>query len=102
MPALVPSLDCASHTTPAAVALAATGLPHAAVVALSHSLTLASLALAVRFTMVVQAGAIGADALTGKLSLASTALMLVAAAATAGLAWISSVHLRIHIRQAKV
>ena len=64
--------------------------------------TLASLTLAVRFTMVVQAGAIGADALTGKLSLASTALMLVAAAATAGLAWISSVHLRIHIRQAKV
>ena len=60
---------------------------------------LASLALLVRFTMVVQAGALGADALAGQASAVSAALMLVAAAATAALAWLSGVRLRQCFRQ---
>jgi hypothetical protein len=50
--------------------------------------------LLVRFTMVVQVGALGADALNGELSSISTAVMVVAGVATASLAWISGVRLR--------
>lgn len=55
---------------------------------------LASLALLVRFTMVVQVGALGADALNGELSSISTAVMVVAGVATAALAWICGIRLR--------
>ena len=59
---------------------------------------LASFALPVRFTMVVQAGALGADALSGQLSSLSTVVMVVAGVATAALAWISGNRLRRRFR----
>ena len=61
--------------------------------------TLASLVLALRFTLMVEAGVIGADALKGELSTTSTAVMLMAAGATAALAWLSSVQLRRRFRE---
>ena len=62
---------------------------------------LASLALLVRFTMVVQAGALGADAFRGELSSVSTAVLVVAGLATAALAWISGIKVRRRFRQAR-
>ena len=60
---------------------------------------LASLALLLRLTIVVQVGALGADAVSGELSSVTTALMVVAGSATAGLAWMSGSRLRKRLQE---
>lgn len=59
-----------------------------------------SLAFLVVFTMVVQAGALGDDALSGELSSVSTTVMLVGGVSTAALALISGIRLRRRLRPA--
>lgn len=55
---------------------------------------LTSLALVLRFGLMVQAGAIGVQAMTGHLSIASTLFALIAVLATLVLAWLSAAWLR--------
>jgi uncharacterized membrane protein YdjX (TVP38/TMEM64 family) len=55
---------------------------------------LTSLVLVLRFTLMVQGGAIGVQAITGHLSTASMLLTLTAVLATLVLAWLSAMRLR--------
>jgi uncharacterized membrane protein YdjX (TVP38/TMEM64 family) len=56
--------------------------------------SLASTVLVLRFAVMVQAGARGAEAISGQLSIGTTVLTGLAIAATAALAWLSGVQLR--------
>lgn len=58
-----------------------------------------SLALVLRFALMVQAGALGVDAISGQFSIASALLTATAAVATAALAWMSGVQLRRRLKQ---
>lgn len=58
-----------------------------------------SLALVLRFALMVQAGALGVDAISGQFSIASALLTATAAVATAALAWMSGVKLRRRLKQ---
>lgn len=59
----------------------------------------ASLVLVLRFSLMVQAGALGMQAFTGQLSVASAMLTMIAGLATLALAWMSGVQMRKQLRQ---
>lgn len=53
-----------------------------------------SLAMVLRFAVLVQVGALGVEASTGQLNRVSFAMTMIATAATVALAWLSGIQLR--------